>query len=506
MANGAGASFSRQSGPGFQERRTHARNQPQSIIYVELGAGNGGVITNLSEGGLEVQAAIALVEDSCPELSFSLGQPRARVAASGKIIWKSASRKTAGVQFVELPEQTRSLIREWLALGREDANAARSAGGAGVRRAQDRPQQGIRPGDSLVDMHPSPKPMADGQPALEAARIPEEPMGRPNGNDLDTDTPDTKAEHIKRRLKRYLVSERQRIRLHDLVSQETVKLCDALARAGAVSPAMVTEQEFRRRVQFYESQAAAVVTIMATGCFWGEQEHASIWAKVLERVATAAGRPGGRLSNSIDCYPALLLLYAGGLAAVASGEYATLAPVLYETRLASFEQAGMASRFPAQALVDDKVAAEILYGGNRGVGLSERLHAYLREPLRGLVSFATEYDELFDRFEYLLALIWTDEDPQSISLDWIAQDVPLGLFAPKTAGLAQSQAGIAETVAAEISQYGHDWPPLRGGLFAGSIQRLQSSKKRVDGFVATLQSNRGAAKPERIQPDLPFSQ
>ena len=50
---------------------------------------------------------------------------------------------------------------------------------------------------------------------------------------------------------------------------------------------------------------------------------------------------------------------------------------------------------------------------------------------REFVLHDADYDEAFDRFEYWFALIWTDENPKSASLDWVPVATPLGRFASR---------------------------------------------------------------------------
>ena len=95
-------------------RRLHVRLPFLSIAYVELGEGNGGVIANISEGGLAVQAAMALVEDSLPCIRFQLGPAKYRVQTRARVTSKSDSKKSAGLQFQDLPEEARAKISEYI--------------------------------------------------------------------------------------------------------------------------------------------------------------------------------------------------------------------------------------------------------------------------------------------------------------------------------------------------------------------------------------------------------
>lgn len=95
------------------ERRTHARCRVKSLVYVEMGKSNCGVVVNLSEDGLQLEAASALIGDRVPPMRFQLPHSRKWIESSGKLIWTSESRLKAGIQFVDLPTDERAEILQW---------------------------------------------------------------------------------------------------------------------------------------------------------------------------------------------------------------------------------------------------------------------------------------------------------------------------------------------------------------------------------------------------------
>ena len=97
------------------ERRHRARHSPSSLTYVTLGDSNGGIIANISETGMYVTAGEPLRENFLSRVSFRVPQSDAAVEAKGEIVWTSESKKEAGVRFVELREENRELIRNWIA-------------------------------------------------------------------------------------------------------------------------------------------------------------------------------------------------------------------------------------------------------------------------------------------------------------------------------------------------------------------------------------------------------
>jgi TonB family protein len=107
------------------DRRYHARLPLPSLAYVELGQGNGGIILNLGEGGLAVQAAMTLVDDELPSIRFQLGPSKDWIETGARIAWKGGSRKLAGLQFLELRPEARHRIRGWIAGESAPAEAVR---------------------------------------------------------------------------------------------------------------------------------------------------------------------------------------------------------------------------------------------------------------------------------------------------------------------------------------------------------------------------------------------
>jgi TonB family protein len=98
------------------ERRTHVRRRVLSLEYIDLGSSNGGILLNLSEGGMYVQAVASLSADDIPQIGFRLPDSGYLVKTDAQIAWVGESKKDAGIRFLNLPEEARLKIREWVAV------------------------------------------------------------------------------------------------------------------------------------------------------------------------------------------------------------------------------------------------------------------------------------------------------------------------------------------------------------------------------------------------------
>ena len=111
LVSSAGAATATAVAP-YRKRR-HFRQKVQSLAYVNLDQANGGIIRDLSEAGVAVQAVAPLRVNQQVYLRFELLSPRVRVEAAGRVAWADAMGQ-AGVEFVSIPQRSRGQLKEWL--------------------------------------------------------------------------------------------------------------------------------------------------------------------------------------------------------------------------------------------------------------------------------------------------------------------------------------------------------------------------------------------------------
>jgi TonB family protein len=101
-------------GPLTTERRQSPRHPVRPTEYVEIGDSNGGIILDISEGGMAVASAQALVGKQTLLFRFQLPRTNETIETSGEINWIGETKKRAGVRFVDLPLAARKQIQKWI--------------------------------------------------------------------------------------------------------------------------------------------------------------------------------------------------------------------------------------------------------------------------------------------------------------------------------------------------------------------------------------------------------
>ena len=102
----AGTSSARQT-------RTQYRHELHTLTYVTLDQANGGIVRNLSDGGIGVQAVAAPRPQQQLRLRFELRRPRVRIETRGEVMWSTSSGQ-CGIRFLDLPSGVIRQINEWV--------------------------------------------------------------------------------------------------------------------------------------------------------------------------------------------------------------------------------------------------------------------------------------------------------------------------------------------------------------------------------------------------------
>jgi TonB family protein len=98
-----------------ENRRVHVRRRIEQLTYAKFGPDNGGILINLSEGGLSFQGVGVVGRDELLHVNFTLPGMPPQIEATGQVVWSNDSGKGGGLRFLDLNEETRNRIKEWIA-------------------------------------------------------------------------------------------------------------------------------------------------------------------------------------------------------------------------------------------------------------------------------------------------------------------------------------------------------------------------------------------------------
>ena len=271
-------------------------------------------------------------------------------------------------------------------------------------------------------------------------------------------------EVARERTKRYLSREERKIDLADLIREETEYLRDRLVDAERYDLHVEREDEpVEERLEKYEKGVETLASIFSTCAYWGPEvanTGEKRMAKSLQRIGSAQPdvSPHYRTWKRLARYPATLLMYSLGVAAVEAENWELLYDILIETEAnpnssSSKMMIMYAHPFFVGGELNSRESTAFLYN---------RLEDALRDPLGELIPDDRGYEQTFEEFEMLSDMVIVDlfEEVRGREIRY-----PHSRY---------WELRLGEKVEAQ----GENWGPLQAGFFGGELDRVETVMER----------------------------
>lgn len=244
------------------------------------------------------------------------------------------------------------------------------------------------------------------------------------------------------------------------------------------------EAAYHQRLERLEALIANLVPIVMTGVYWGEEKHDQLCQRCIEALARRELWTGGATSHTawsaLQYYPATLVLYAAGIAAISKGRYRLLKLLLEDSTGKDFFQKEFNDEYPIWQILNarncfpQEPGVFLPEGKNRTAG-SDRIAKQLRPLVSEVCGEDDEFDNLFDEFELIMALVYADRSRN--------QFIPMGRFARRSWSFRENNRTPFARMKIAISEKQTKHPLLVAGMFGGKIGRLTTALDQAWGFA-----------------------
>jgi uncharacterized caspase-like protein len=270
-------------------------------------------------------------------------------------------------------------------------------------------------------------------------------------------------------VKEMLSDKRHIIQLHDLMISELQRFLALTADDLFLPSVPWSVEEFHEQINRYEASTDRLQAATCCISYWGEAEHQMILEKIVSRMTDHIEQKSGlSVRLALRWYPLLLIIYFGGISAVAAGKYKNLRTLLeakVRSHRSSSEIKSLISIL-AEALSKTHEAFKMLPGHERHyTPQSEYLFKFLQPLLDDLLFLGKDYEIHFDRFEVLFALVCKDNLRDETGVNWLLD----GRFAYKYHWTVNPFGQVLE----EVEDLKGDWLPIQAGMFKGSYDRFR---------------------------------
>ncbi|MBI5723750.1 MAG: SIR2 family protein [Planctomycetes bacterium] len=268
--------------------------------------------------------------------------------------------------------------------------------------------------------------------------------------------------------KKYLSEPKYKIQLHDILNQEVERILSEMTPNNC-SLVEINEKEIQKRFEFIESLSEIAISIMAIGCYWGNKDHYPIWIKAINRLANPP-QLHKHSNHNLFSYPAILVLYAGGIAAISDRHYELLYELFSKPKIQIHQPEditkGLYDALPYQDFKN-------IFGyENKILPRSDRLFQVLRESMREILPGNKEFERAFDRFEAMQSF-WSADTPKAWSIP--------GAFMYRHHN--NEEGSVLTEIIKEHESTGERWSIFKAGFFSGKSERWGHALLRVREMV-----------------------
>jgi hypothetical protein len=284
-------------------------------------------------------------------------------------------------------------------------------------------------------------------------------------------------------IKQYISDPKNRIKLHDFVMERTEEIYKDLNSEKFNLKEEVNETTFQKRMENYEIVTIPLIKVLLPIAYYDKGKNSYLLTKVINRIANSERRSSNYAWSNLQKYPSLLLLYSLGLGALSSNNFNNLAAILRETKIRNGgEKNNLINEVNPSAVFYTNGFANLIKRPkpNEFTPANNYLFDIIRPLLKEYIPDDSEYEDLFDKFEYLLSLNYIDlNNPDLTNLEegdnvW----APVGRFGWRYGGLfPMREPPLLFQYIDDIKNAGSQHDLFKAGFFGGSVERFEKIEK-----------------------------
>jgi hypothetical protein len=275
-----------------------------------------------------------------------------------------------------------------------------------------------------------------------------------------------------RMAKKYVSEDRYRVQLYDLVMGEVEQ---AMSSFGAFSTSsQISPESYLLRIKHYEATMERLLCVLVNVAYWGEPSSITCLVGTIERLmGLKRNYAGFDYLINLQLYPGTLAFYAVGLGFVTAGNYRGFTALVKDFRTNAGEMnhriESASERLQLQYSIHNDVLNQAL-GSRLHTPGSDQVFKLFAPMFQKYLPSVTDYEDSFDRFEYLNALVLADSRA--------SQDKSICGWRGRWSWRNREYGGhISELLNEERRKLGFKWPPIEAGLF-GSVERFDEVLER----------------------------
>lgn len=209
-------------------------------------------------------------------------------------------------------------------------------------------------------------------------------------------------------IKRYITNH-DYISVHDLIMAETSEIYSQLDKSFLVEQASQVAPNVKNYIETYEAICDKLIVMITTAAYWGSENTIDVIVKVVEWLGNPPAQSHEGTWTQIRKYPALMIIYAAGIALVSRKDFVSLRKLFFEPKNHErYSNRGeLILEFHHSQIVDPSHMNTLFDNKNYHVPVSERIFEKLMSSFAPILPNHEGFAMAFDEFEYFFCLSFT---------------------------------------------------------------------------------------------------
>lgn len=287
------------------------------------------------------------------------------------------------------------------------------------------------------------------------------------------------------RLKKYIVREEGKILLHDLIFNEQEIVYQKIQQIKDFH--IYPDPGLQPRLQYYEQTLELLLPLCVNGIFWSKPEHEQYFINILSRLSEPIINSEGRFYEDtrwFHYYPSMILMYAMGITAIKTNRFSILKEI-FQIKIADSSH-NSRKMFLIEKANPCGISRDIInqiinqsWYTPLSVVLSQKIFPYFSQ----IIYNKTDFEDIFDIFEYFISLNFLDLIDNRYGNDW----VPWGRFKYRNNYRATEDNYYPLKTFFDLADKEKDeWGPIKSGMFKGSYAHYLDIKERADKYLSSF--------------------
>ncbi|MDL2277147.1 SIR2 family protein [Parabacteroides sp. OttesenSCG-928-G07] len=287
------------------------------------------------------------------------------------------------------------------------------------------------------------------------------------------------------RLKKYIVKPEYKILLHDLFQdqlKESLKIIRVKDDIGLYPDRVHLYPVLEHYVFSFEN----LIHLIINGVYWADKSHYYLFVEILRKISEPPKSYSGSFyddTRKLLYFPSLLALYTIGISAIIRNNFELL-NMCFHLRIRESDSSYSDDMYLIEKANPCMVGSEIMngiIGQNYHTPMSTFVERTLVSYFEKYSITEKEFQDSFDKFEYLFSLNFLDIVEKKYGHDW----TPWGAFKWRR-NYRVKEKDIIEMFLQESTEKKSEWSPIKAGMFNGKYERFNEIKTRTDNFLKEI--------------------